>query len=477
MKLLIVFSQFSKITVTLLVTLIVLGFMSCKKKLGREENPVCPLNNCINSSITTSVDVHVDFTKPESVPTLTGVLHGVTSETPEEYISGIQLASARGKSASMDLLLRYGITPVLVVSDYVKLQGKHPSANWNSYETQVKELVNLHSNSVIYDLWNEPDVEYFWPWWKGFIDNNSELNYFETFKRGHDIIREILGDDAIITGPSHAILSEPKMRRFVDYCRQESLKVQILAVHILSQPDQEFDQVERQLRRIYEDYVNNPEYSEVGVTELHVGEYGGPKQYGRPGSMLALIRIMERAGVTQAMRAIWGPASQFRNDLHGLQVFTGRADPLHPDEWGPSDGALSDLLTPDFLPRGNWWAHKYYADGANSRVEASSNLEYIMPLASSASANLNNQHQVILASYNSEKFKNRLDKIGVRLKGLSLEDGAKIKLLRIPYDDTASLETVPLVCECELQPQSEDQVTFSVDTPDDYEVYVLTIEN
>ena len=35
---------------------------------------------------------------------------------------------------------------------------------------------------------------------------------------------------------------------------------------------------------------------------------------------------------------------------------------------------------------------------------------------------------------------------------------------------------VTVVCECELEPQSGDQMSFSVELPGEYEVYVLTIE-
>ena len=137
---------------------------------------------------------------------------------------------------------------------------------------------------------------------------------------------------------------------------------------------------------------------------------------------------------------------------------------------------MQDLLTPDLRPRGIWWAYKYYADGADSRVQASSNLEYIMPIASHASGR-RNYHQLLLASYDADSIIERPETIGIRLTGLSGKGGAKVKLLKIPYDDTEELDAAIVVCERELQPQTGNQMIFSVEIPDSYEVLVLTIEN
>ena len=428
------------------------------------------------TSKATSADVVVDFSRPESVATLTGVLHGITSETPYHAIADIQLAAARGKGVFQDVFAMHGITPVLVVSDRVRLGGESPAVNWSAYEDQVRNLAVEYGTTVIYDLWNEPDQFFFWPFWSGILagDNEDTTEFLESFKRAHDAIRDVLGDEALISGPSISGIDESMIRRFMDFNLREGLTVQVLSVHSLFDPDDTLVEVEQALSRLYQEYIAGPEYSEVGVLELHVNEYGAPKQYGRPGSMLALMRVMERAGVAQAMRAAWGRSEAFTDDINGLLVFTGLAEPLVEVE--PNPGAMSDLLTPDLRPRPIWWAYKYYADGAGSRVAADSELDYIMPLASSTSESLN-YNQLLLAGYDSENYPERPDKLGIQLKGLTNNSsGVTVRLIRIPYDDAATLDMPTIAYECELRPEAGDLMSFSVEMPGDYEVLALRIE-
>lgn len=427
------------------------------------------------TSEATSTDVVVDFSRPESVATLTGVLHGITAETPYHAIADIQLAAARGRGVFQDVFAMHGITPVLVVSDRVKLGGESPAANWSAYEDQVRDLAVEYGTTVIYDLWNEPDQFFFWPFWSEILadDNDDTAEFLEAFKRAHDTIRDVLGDEAVISGPSISGIEESLIQRFMDFSLREGLTVQVLSVHSLFDPDSTLVEVEQTLSRLYQEYIADPEYSEVGVVELHVNEYGAPKQYGRPGSMLALMRVMERAGVTQAMRAAWGRSEAFTDDINGLLVFTGAAEPLVEVE--PNPGAMSDLLTPDLRPRPIWWAYKYYADGAGSRVAADSELDYIMPLASSTSESLN-YNQLLLAAYDSENYPERPAKLGIQLKGLTnSSSGVSVKLIRIPYDDAATLDMPTTADECELRTEAGGSMTFSVEMPGDYEVLALRI--
>jgi hypothetical protein len=441
---------------TALILFLFLGLASYKKEKPEQGNLVYPSNNCQISNRATSIDVEVDFTQSENVSTLTGVLHGVTTETPPEFVEGIQLGSARAR-ANFDVLISYGIKPVLVVSDLVNLNESSPSADWVSYENEVRNLANTYGNSVIYDIWNEPDMPFFWPWWSGLDmtppDEQVLGEFLESFKRAHNVIRDELGEEAVIAGPSFAKLRESLIQRFMDFCLQEELKVQVLCVHLLEYSDEKLSQLEQRLTFLYEEFIEGSAYSSVGVTELHVTEYGLPKQYGRPGSMLAFIRIMERSKVDEAMRASWGPSEAFTDDLYGFGVFIGLTSPLIDEtqffEEVNQGGRLSSLLTTDFKPRANWWAYKYYADGAPSRVHASSNLDYIMPLASNTSSQLKHK-QVLIANYNDEAVTQKPDKLGINLKGISGSNGATIKLSRIPYLEAGELSEPEVICEYRL---------------------------
>lgn len=111
-----------------ILSIIILGFTSCKKELPKQATLVCPENGCVISSGTNGIDIEVDFAQSQNVPTLTGVLHGVTTETPPEYVNGIRLASARARN-NFELLYSYDIKPVLVLSDLVNLNGESPATD------------------------------------------------------------------------------------------------------------------------------------------------------------------------------------------------------------------------------------------------------------------------------------------------------------------------------------------------------------
>lgn len=107
---------------------------------------------------------------------------------------------------------------------------------------------------------------------------------------------------------------------------------------------------------------------------------------------------------------------------------------------------------------------------------ADSELDYIMPLASRTSESLS-YNQLLLTGYDSENYAERPDKLGVQLKGLANNSGCvTVRLIKIPYDDAATLDTPTIAYECELRPEAGGLMTFSVEMPADYEVLALTFE-
>ena len=94
---------------------------------SRDQLPfLCPDTGAPLASTAINVDVQVDFSQAEAVPTLSGVLHGVTDQTPFHTIADLKLASARVNANSYfgDVFAVHGITPVFVVSDVLNLQGR-----------------------------------------------------------------------------------------------------------------------------------------------------------------------------------------------------------------------------------------------------------------------------------------------------------------------------------------------------------------
>ena len=57
----------------------------------------------------------------------------------------------------------------------------------------------------MFDVWNEPDPHFDKPTDKGAFWGGTEEQFFETYARTAKIIREELGPDAMIVGPSGAL--------------------------------------------------------------------------------------------------------------------------------------------------------------------------------------------------------------------------------------------------------------------------------
>ena len=172
------------------------------------------------------------------------------------------------------------------------------------------------------------------------------------------------------------------------------------------------------------------------------------------------------------MRAAWRRSEAFFDDGTGYLVFAGIAEPLVEVE--PNPGAMPALLTPNLRPRPIWWAYRYYAENTGSRVSANSELDYVMPPASSASEELG-YSQLLLAGYDSENHPERPETIGIRLGEVPGAGSATLRLMRISYDDAGELEAPAVVYECALRPAAENELRLSVLMPDDYEVLARTI--
>jgi hypothetical protein len=236
-------------------------------------------------------------------------------------------------------------------------------------------VAQTFGTNAVYDVWNEPDHETFFMNWYG----ATFERFLETFRIAHDAVRSVV-PNARISGPSLAASYSPaRLTQFMDFCKTNGLTVQVLALHMLDRDDASLDRMEDDLRVIRSNYVDSAEYADVGTEEIHVNEYlGNNNQWLRPGSILAFMRSMEKTGVDAACRSAW----------------------INPDNGSNSafDGSIDGILTgTDHQPRAAWWAYKWYADGAGTRVAAVSDNGSVVPLAS-ATASTNASAQLLIAS-------------------------------------------------------------------------------
>lgn len=339
---------------------------------------------------TAAVTVDLSVAETETNP-LSGLLLGLDLNDPtspaERWVAPLQPTHWRtnwnlgyvGRVAST------GALPIVLVSEN-KYPGSDPanpanpapwSDNYVSWSAHCTQVAQDHGNSVIYDLWNEPDMDIFFLNWA-----NADFDKFlETFKHAHDAIRAEV-PDAVISGPSlSGHFDWVRLDRFMDYCLAEGLSVQILSLH-LWQADQALEGMRDDLLEVRSRYVDDPAYAAVGLEAIHVNEYANwTAQRMRPGSILGVLRFLETGGADAACRSCWEHSG---GNCAGVTTCF--------------DGSLTGLLNCDLdAPRAVWWAYKWYAEGMDSRVSATSDHPEVVPLAS-AQSGVHGRAQVLVAS-------------------------------------------------------------------------------
>ncbi len=356
--------------------------------------------------VATTARATVDFSRPLPVPSLSGFLLGLDVNNLADGQPGDHLVKPlrpkfwRVRSEWADRVTALGATPIVLCSE-----GKYPPAtppwadDYEAWRAHVTTLAQRHGTAAIYDIWNEPDMGMFFLDWP----DADFAKFLETFKQAHDAIRAVV-PDAVISGPSlSASYPAYRLREFMEFCKANHLKVQVLALHMLDREDAGLARMKFELAQIRADFIDNPQFAAVGAREIHINEYGAPGDPSyRPGSILAFLRAMEEAGVVAACRSCWD----------------------HPDAPGVNsgfDGSLDGLLTHDtHQPRAVWWAYQWYAKSEGRRVATTSNNPDLIVIASQSAPESESpaEAQVLLASNAASGAPRPLKDVSVQFQNL-----------------------------------------------------------
>jgi hypothetical protein len=370
--------------------------------------------------------IRVNFADPGSqVRSMVGFLHAFSPTTPADSLFA-PLRPALWRAGPMGLNVQavqrsrqLGARPVLLLSDlyrgYPLIGWTPPYADWPAWEARVREVARMtKGQGLIYDVWNEPDTPVFWA-------GGDEL-FFETFRRTERILREELGSEAVVAGPSFATWDEARMERFMEYCRKNGVRVDILAWHEFHQ-DKTIPQIADNIKRSRRFMKGS--YTSVGVRELHVQEVGTEQQQFRPGSALAYLFYLESGGADGAARACWG-------------------EPEGDTCWNET---LDGLLTSRQERRAVWWAHWAYARTLDARIPSTGNDEGLVSFATRATAS--QPARVVVGHF--ERFEGRgAIEVRVRMENVAslLAPGqprqVRVVVQRIPLSGGAPLHELPV---------------------------------
>ncbi len=324
----------------------------------------------------TQATVAVDFAARQTgIHSMSGFLYGMGDERPpNSIISPLQPKFWRTSRLNhYPRITGFGSHFQLLLSDtwgYGDRGRPWPYENYPQWEEHVQTVARQHKNkNMSWDVWNEPDLRD--PFWRG-----SRQQFFETYKRAYTILRQELGPNAMIGGPSIAKYDRGFLKAFLDYCKNNNLEVNFLAWHELYDPEiiRITDHV-NEARRLF---VQNPNYQSLKIQKIYLNEIVGPTAQYRPGEILGYLAYTEQSGVDGACKACWEPLGGGRNNCF--------------------NESLDGLVTPEnSAPRAAWWLYKAYADGFSSRVRSQSSNPRIVALASQS--NPQKQAQVLFGYF------------------------------------------------------------------------------
>ncbi|MEO6148986.1 MAG: hypothetical protein ABIN95_02470 [Mucilaginibacter sp.] len=288
-------------------------------------------------TISDSVTVDFSGTGRDINHVASGFLHGFTTDgqsPSDELVLPLKIhmvratpPATRTQAARMKQL---GIKQQIVLSDnwyfgYSSSFFPGDDGNWSIWDTFVKNEVNEVikagiTDNVEFDIWNEPDLNYFWP--------RPQIQILTAYQRAYGQIKRML-PNATIVAPSVSSNSGNKVINFLIWARERNVVPDVVAWHFPSNIVAEVQAVRNYLTK----------YNLTKV-KININEYTlAPEQYA--GKQAWLIAQLERAQVDAAIHAIWS---------------------------AQSTGTLDDILTSSFEPKASWWVYKGYGDVTGKTV-------------------------------------------------------------------------------------------------------------
>ena len=181
---------------------------------------------------------------------MSGFLHGLSdTQPPDRLVAPLRPALWRSnlERAPLARVKRLGARYSVALSG---LWG-YPMEGWRGrgppwerpreWERFVRGLARSHRReSLIWEVWNEPDVRDFW--------DGGRQRFLRLYALSERILREELGPGAVVGGPSISRYSRSWLRGFLRFCERAGCRPDFLAWHELLPPDQPIGSVAEHLR-------------------------------------------------------------------------------------------------------------------------------------------------------------------------------------------------------------------------------------
>jgi xylan 1,4-beta-xylosidase len=306
----------------------------------------------------------VDFGVSEAPKLKAGFLHNLSDSAPSDALLaplGPRAWRSNDASAPAGRVRGLGASHTIVLSDHwsYPAQGWRPAgppwARLEGFAVWVRQFAQRYKGRgpFYWDVWNEPDQGIFW--------DGTRQEFFETFAVAERVLREELGPDARIVGPSTSMWRLDWIQGLADFCLERGCRFDAVSWHDL--PD-DLGSLPRLSERVEttRGLLSQPRYQPIGVREFHLNEIMGRGIQFMPGAAVGYFSELEAARADVAIKSCW-PERSGRVNCEG-QTLDGLLD------WDTG------------RPRSLWYTWRAYADGRSSRVRARSRDPRIALLAS-----------------------------------------------------------------------------------------------
>jgi xylan 1,4-beta-xylosidase len=308
--------------------------------------------------------VSADFGTREHPQLKVGFLHNLSPASPtDDLLLPLHPTAWRSNDASapVDRVRALGASHTIVLSDH----WSYPAHNWrphgppwtqlDRYAAWVRQFAQHYKGRgpFYWDMWNEPDFQIFW--------DGTREQFFETFAVAERVLRDELGADARIVGPSTTTWRLNWIEGLAEFCLDRGCRFDAVSWHDLPDDLRSLPRLSERVESTRE-LLSQPRYRPLGVREFHVNEIMGHHIQFMPGAAVGYFSELEGARADVAIKSCW-PDSSGRVNCEG-QTLDGLLD------WDTGQ------------PRSLWYTWRAYADGRSSRVRASSRDARIAVLAS-----------------------------------------------------------------------------------------------
>jgi xylan 1,4-beta-xylosidase len=351
-----------------------------------------------------------DFGASETPKLKVGFLHNLSASAPsDEMLLPLRPTAWRSNEASApaERVRMLGASQTIVLSDHWSYPSRgwqpsgRPWAQLEGFAVWVRQLAQRFKGRGLFylDIWNEPDFKIFW--------DGTREQFYETFAVAERVLREELGSDARIVGPSTTMWRLDWIQGLAEFCLERGCRFDAVSWHDL--PDDM-----RSLPRLSERVettralLSQPRYRALGVREFHVNEIMGHGIQFMPGAAVGYFSELEAARADVAIKSCW-PDSRGRVNCEG-QTLDGLLD------WDTG------------RPRSLWYTWRAYADGRSSRVRSRSRDRRIEVLASRRSRR-HGEAQLLLGNIGTAQRDTSVRLCGLRELTLGRKPASRVRLL------------------------------------------------